>query len=109
MSAAFMPGGHEVTRRCYVVDRVEGPSTRSQLVLVDDDGGVHTIAAASLPPRVVATGSLEGAVLRVPMDGGRPDWGGAERDLVEERRRRDEGQARLERLRRRDPGGDLTL
>ena len=87
-------------RRCYAVDRVEG----DRVVLIGDhDGGIVEVPLASLPFRV-----REGVVLRVPLGAsGRPEWARAERDEAEERRRLEEGEARLERLRRRDPRGDV--
>jgi hypothetical protein len=48
-------------------------------------------------------------VLAVPIAKGTPDWKRATRDEAEERRRQDEGKARLARLRKRDPGGDVKL
>jgi hypothetical protein len=49
-------------------------------------------------------------VLAVPLDAhGCPQWGRATRDEAEERRRLDEGEARIERLRLRDPGGDISI
>ena len=64
------------------------------------------IKAATLPAECRA----EGAVLRVPvLAGNQPEWTSARRDKVEEKRRLDEGAARLDRLRKRDPGGDISL
>jgi len=90
------------TRRWYVVDRIEG----DRAVLVADDGGEPVdLPVASLPFQ-----AREAMVLAVPLDGnGRPQWARAERDEGEERRRLNEGKARLERLKRRDPGGDVSL
>jgi hypothetical protein len=90
------------TRRWYAVDRLEG----DRAVLVADDGGEPVdLPVTSLPLRV-----REAMVLAVPLDAnGRPQWARAERDEGEEQRRLNEGQARLERLKRRDPGGDVSL
>jgi Protein of unknown function (DUF3006) len=89
-------------RRYYVVDRLEG----SRAVLIPDGPGEPVeLPLAALPFRV-----REAMVLAVPLDArGNPRWDRAERDEAEERRRLAEGKARLERLKRRDPGGDVTL
>jgi hypothetical protein len=87
--------------RYYAVDEVDG----DRAVLIDDERGRVEVAMGSLPFRV-----REGMVLSVPIDAkGRPEWFRAARDEAEERRRIKEGEERLERLRRRDPGGDITL
>ena len=89
-------------RRSYAVDRLED----DRVVLVaDDDGAVVVVqrTALSFPVR-------EAMVLVVPLDDdGHPEWARAERDEAEERRRLAEGTARIERLKRRDPGGDISL
>lgn len=85
----------------YAVDRLEG----DRAVLISDDGERVELPTGSLPFRV-----KEGTVVRVPLDeGGRPDWARAARDEAEERGRLDEARRRLERLKRRDPGGDVRL
>ena len=85
----------------YAVDRLED----DHVVLIDDDGGQVEQPVRAFPFRV-----KEGMVLRVPLnDRGRPAWTQAVRDEDEERRRLDEARARLERLKRRDPGGDVRL
>lgn len=90
----------------YAVDRIEGTGAEARVVLVADaDGSVREVARGRLG-RLAA----EGAVLRVPLAAdGDPDWSAAIRDLPEEARRRREAQATMSRLRRHDPGGDLTL
>ena len=86
----------------FVVDRLEG----KMAILVDDSEKTTEIKAATLPAECRA----EGAVLRVPvLAGNQPEWTSARRDKVEEKRRLDEGAARLDRLRKRDPGGDISL
>ena len=97
----------------WVVDRVEGAV--AVLVAVDDpdaddpdqdDEPVVVEVAASL----LGEHAVEGAVLRVPLGAvGEPVWDAAERDIDAERTRRAEGEAALERLKRRDPGGDVVL
>ncbi|HEU4747199.1 MAG TPA: DUF3006 domain-containing protein [Gemmatimonadaceae bacterium] len=88
--------------RVFVVDRREG----KMVVLVDDDGNTTELVAARLPAR----SRLEGSVLRVPL-GNRsvPVWSKAVRDRAEEKRRLAELSKRLEKLKRKDPGGDVSL
>jgi hypothetical protein len=88
--------------RRYAVDRLEG---RHAILIGDDDEQPVEVPLASLPFRV-----HEAWVLAVPLDRhGRPRWASAERDEAEERRSLAEGQARLERLKRRDPGRDISV
>ena len=90
--------------RILVVDRVEGDT----VVLVDDESGTRLEvlqAELALPVR-------EGDVLRVPLRGtGEPrlDWAGAVADEEMTRARLEDARRRLDALRRRDPGGDVTL
>jgi len=88
--------------KVFVVDRREGKF----VILVDDDGNTTEVDAASLPPRC----RREGTVLRVPL-GARsaPLWSKAVSDPAEKKRRLAEAAARLEILKRRDPGGDVIL
>ena len=86
----------------FVVDRLEG----KMAILVDDSEKTTEIKAATLPAECRA----EGAVLRVPvLARNEPEWTSSRRDKVEEKKRLDEGAARLDRLRKRDPGGDISL
>ncbi len=88
--------------RIYVVDRREGRT----LVLVDDSDAVVEVPGTDLPKNCRS----EGAVLRIPLDqDGQPRWADARRDRAEERRRLEDLARRTERLRRRDPGGDIVL
>jgi hypothetical protein len=82
------------------VDRIE----ENVAVLIADDGTVHEVRAA-----VLGATAREGAVLRVPLADGTPQWALAERDRAEEASRLKAAQARLKQLRRDDPGGDLSL
>lgn len=84
----------------YVVDRFEGESA----VLMGDDDSEFTVRRQLLP-----AGVHEGSVLRVPIRNQVPVWDRAVVDEAEGRRRDAEDQARLDRLRLRDPGGDITL
>lgn len=92
------------TRR-YAVDRIEGTGRSAQVVLVADATGDEVQVPASALGGPVA----EGAVLQVPVRGGRPIWAEAVLDPAAEARRRAEMQGRTDRLRRGDPGGDLSL
>jgi hypothetical protein len=84
------------------VDRV-GRRTAS---LVEDEGD----ATRDAPRRDLPQGTREGDVLRVPDDAsGEPDWRAAAVDDSLRRERLEEARAALERLRRRDPGGDVKL
>jgi hypothetical protein len=86
-----------------VVDRIEGPTA----VLVNADGRqiVVPLERLSRNPQI-----QEGDVLRVPVDEAqRPDWFAAVVDQAETERRRAEGRAALEKLKERDPGGDVSL
>lgn len=92
-----------VTRR-FAVDRVEG----HRVVLIADDENARPldVDAARLPRDCVS----EGAVLDVPVaPDGAFGWEDAVRNRAEERRRLEEAQARLDRLRRADDGGDVVL
>lgn len=86
----------------YVIDRIESGTA----VLVDDECKEHEVPTSRLPKGCRS----EGAVLNVPEDSdGAPDWRKATRDRAAEKRLLAEAEERLERLRRRDPGGDVTL
>lgn len=88
--------------RIFVVDRREGPHV---WLIADDDARAVRILASALPPRL-----HEGACLRVRVDqAGEPDWASARPDRAMEERRLEEAKQALERLRRRDPGGDVVL
>jgi hypothetical protein len=89
------------TERFYAVDRIEGRSA----VLVDDAGATVTV-----PTRALPAGAVEGIVLQVPVGpDGQPAWEAAKVDQAETARRRAEAEDRLKRLKKRDPGGDITL
>ena len=92
---------NERTERLWVVDRVEG----SIAVLVRDaDERTEDVPLETLP-----AGSREGTVLRVPGVDGRPDWTAAVLDEEARRARLREAEEVLERLKSRDPGGDIKL
>ena len=87
----------------YVVDRREG----SILVLVHDEtGSAIEVQARELPRDFRREGAV--VVVQLAADGS-PDWSTAKRDRAEEKRQFEELGKRVERLKRRDPGGDVTL
>lgn len=89
-------------RVTFTVDRLE-PRVA---VLIDDDGRELEVARRRLPKDA----RREGAVLRVELDTNNElDWTTAAIDAEEEERRLADARARLERLRKRDPGGDVVL
>ncbi len=91
----------ERRERLWVVDRVDG----SIAVLVrDEDEHTEDVPISALP-----AGSREGSVLRVPEPAGRPDWTAAALDEEARRARLRKAEEVLDRLRRRDPGGDVRL
>ena len=83
------------------MDRVEGSIA---LLVRDEDERTEGVPLGTLP-----AGSREGSVLRVPEVDGRPDWAVAVLDEDARRARLQEAEEVLERLRRRDPGGDIKL
>ena len=74
------------------------------VLVADDDGRGAEVPLAGLPAAV-----REGSVLRVPHPDGEPQWDAAEVDEELRQARLNEAEAALARLRRRDPGGDITL
>lgn len=85
----------------WVVDRID-----DAVAVVIRDGDARR---EEVPVTLAPAGVREGAVLRVPEVGGRPSWALAvvDEELREARLR--EAEEVLERLRRRDPGGDVVL
>ena len=89
-------------RVTFTVDRLDSRVA----VLIDDDGRELEVARRRLP----RDARREGAVLRVELDtSGEPDWATAAADTEEEERRLADARARLERLKGRNPGGDVVL
>ena len=85
----------------YVVDRLEG----KMAVLVSDKGETIEMPRLKLPQ-----GVREGSVLRVRFGAANvPDWSSAVVDSKEEKRRLNEAQKLLDDMKRKDPGGDITL
>jgi hypothetical protein len=86
------------------VDRVEGSGPDAVAMVIGDDERVEEV-----PVRTLGRLAVEGAVLRVPLRDGSPDWAAARRDRAEEARRLNDLAARLRKLQERDPDGDLKL
>ncbi|MDE2980280.1 MAG: DUF3006 domain-containing protein [Gemmatimonadota bacterium] len=90
----------------WVVDRING----AVAVLVrDGDVQCDDTRRRDIPVALLPEDIREGAVLRVPETDGVPDWEAARVDEELRRARIQEAEAALERLRRRDPGGDIAL
>ena len=88
------------THEVWVVDRVESEI----VVLIEDEGEIVVEVAAG----ELGANAVEGAVLIVPLGSvGEPVWGEAERDDASEGERTSDAQEILERLKSRDPGGDI--
>ena len=85
----------------WVVDRFEG----SLAVLVAD----HDERQADVPRAKLPAGTRTGTVLRVPHADGEPRWAAATVDEELGQARLREAEVTLDRLRRRDPGGDIAL
>lgn len=94
--------GEATSPAVFVVDRREN----NMVILVNDAGNTIEVEASRLP----ADCCSEGAVLRVPLGlDSAPVWNRAVRDRSEEKRRLSLLAERLEKLRGRDPGGDVSL
>ena len=86
----------------WVVDRVDG----AVAVLVAQDTEIVVQVQAEL----LGADAVEGAVLLVPLgDVGEPIWAEAERDEEAEARFRADAEETIERLKKRDPGGNVAL
>ena len=85
----------------WVVDRIEAGVG---ILIADRDGRQADVPVAGLP-----AGIAEGTVLRVPEADGRPVWSEAVADEEARQARLREAEEVLQRLRRRDPGGDVVL
>ena len=103
MTGSDRPSGAGDTgpERIWVVDRVSGPVA---VLVADDDERQVDVSLSQLPP-----GIRPGTVLRVPDSGGDPLWQAATVDEEMRLTRLREAEEVLARLRRRDPGGDITL
>lgn len=91
------------TTRIYVVDRIEN----GVAVLIPDD---EAFACEDMPVRKLGRRVSEGDVVRVPVRAdGSPAWKDVWVDSDQRVERIEQAEARLERLRKRDPGGDVVL
>lgn len=88
-------------RRIWVVDRLEGSLA---ILVADDDQRQADVPRAKLP-----AGIRPGTVLRVPEPDAEPGWEAATVDEELRRARLRDAEKALDRLRRRDPGGDIAL
>jgi hypothetical protein len=87
--------------KIYVVDRLEGDVA----VLIGDDSRVAEVRRSDLPVEVA-----EGDCLSVPVAAeGSEAWGRARVDEELREQRMRDGQAALDELKTRDPGGDVVL
>lgn len=86
----------------YAVDRFEGDVA----VLVDEAGDTLEVDRSLLPE-----GAVPSSVLRVRTSEGSgvPDWASAELAEDETQARLEEARETLEELKKRDPGGDVSL
>ncbi len=86
----------------WVVDRIEGDT----VVLVEDE----TRRTLEVQRNLISVSVNEGTVLRVrATEEGGPDWRSAKPDEELRERRLAEARDVLERLKKRDPGGDVVL
>lgn len=84
----------------FVVDRIED----RHLVLIGDDNEEVVLATRQLPMPVI-----EGSVLRVRINAGKPDWETARADTAEQSLRLSSARKQLDELRKGDPGSDVKL
>lgn len=83
------------------MDRIEG----ALAVLTSDSEHEHLVSLTELP-----RGLREGDVLRTGHDSnGKPNWTTTSIDDDESDRRKRHAEETLQELRRRDPGGDITI
>lgn len=88
-----------VDRRHYAVDRIENDLA----VLLDDEGTGFAVPLTQLPLAL-----REAMVLSVRTgEDGRPNWSTAVHAETEERWRLEDAARKLERLKQRDPDGDV--
>lgn len=88
------------TDRFFAIDRIDG----LRITLVGDDGRRFTVS-----PTTLSGGVREGLVLRVPLlANAEPDWSRARVDQQETDRRLADARRRLNKLKERDPGGDVV-
>ena len=85
----------------FAVDRIEADLA----VLVADSGGILEVPHQQLP-----IGVRPGSVIKAPRGpSGEIEWGSAELDEAEAEERLARAESILRELRKRDPGGDISL
>ena len=87
--------------RIWVVDRVE---TGVAVLIADDNEQIVDVQVSLLPEN-----TSEGSVLRVPEQVGEPVWSSSRLDEEQRQNRLREAEVALSELRKRDPGGDVSL
>lgn len=101
--ASWRPAAQSVPERTYVVDRIES----GVAAMVPDD---DAFAPEDVPVRRFGWRVSEGDVVRVPVRAeGSLAWNEASADPQQRAERIEQAEARLERLKKRDPGGDVIL
>lgn len=101
--ASFQQTAPAGSERTYVVDRIED----GVAAMIPDD---EAFAAEEVPVRELGRRVSEGDVMRVPVrSDGSLAWTDASTDPAARAERLERAKARLARLKRRDPGGDVVL
>ncbi len=101
--ASFRSTAPSAPERTYVVDRIES----GVAAMIPDD---EAFAPEDVLVRRLGYRVAEGDVVRVPVGAdGSLVWSDATADPQQRAERIKEAEARLERLRKRDPGGDVIL
>lgn len=100
---SLLPPGAD---RLFVVDRIEGRGAGARVVMIADDGEELEVEVRAFGRNALVA---EGQVLRIGTTTEALDWRTARRDPAEEARRRLDAGAKMGRLRKKDPGGDLDL
>jgi len=89
------------SERIWVVDRVE---TGVAVLIADDNEQTVDVQVSLLPEN-----TSEGSVLLVPEQVGEPAWSSSRLDEEQRQNRLREAEVALNELRKRDPGGDISL
>lgn len=102
-TASFRSTAPSAPERTYVVDRIEG----GVAAMIPDD---EVFAPEDVLVRRLGCRVSEGDVVRVPVRAdGSLAWNDARADPRRRAERIEQAEARLERLKKRDPGGDVIL
>ena len=89
------------SERIWVVDRGE---TGVAVLIADDNEQTVDVQVSLLPEN-----TSEGSVLLVPEQVGEPAWSSSRLDEEQRQNRLREAEVALNELRKRDPGGDISL